>query len=101
MRADNKHCHRVNGEVQTQVYANIAFLIVSVRVHYADERGIKIKKTRLRFAVVMPLERLNTGATAGSDDFILFCSSFRWQKQKEVLRRNTSIFTELNTYCQY
>lgn len=31
------------GEVQTRAYANTASLIASVIVHYADERGIKIK----------------------------------------------------------
>lgn len=42
--ADNKRCHRVNGgEVQKRAYANRAFLIACVRVHYADERGIKTK----------------------------------------------------------
>lgn len=42
--ADNKRRHHVNGEVQTRAYANTALLIVSVIVHYADERGMKIKK---------------------------------------------------------
>lgn len=42
--SDNKSCHRVNGgEVQKRAYANRAFLIACVRVHYADERGIKTK----------------------------------------------------------
>lgn len=42
--ADNKRCRRVNGgEVQKRAYANRAFLIACVRVHYADERGIKTK----------------------------------------------------------
>lgn len=31
------------GEVQMQAYANTPFLIANVIVHYADERGIKIK----------------------------------------------------------
>lgn len=41
--ADNKRRHHVNGEVQTRAYANTALLIASVIVHYADERGMKIK----------------------------------------------------------
>lgn len=41
--ADNKHRHHINGEVQTQVNANTASLIASVKVHYADGWERKIK----------------------------------------------------------
>lgn len=84
------------GEVQTQAYANTAFLIASVTVHYADERVIKLKKCR-RFAVVMPHEQQNTQAAAGTS--LIICKGFQLQTRSAGKDWNSSISTFC--LCQY
>lgn len=107
MRADNKHCHRVNGEVQTQVYANTALLIVSVRVHYADERGIKIKKNKpeicTSYASRAPQHGTNSWIQLGYDFMISFCCAAalggtRRGKVDPTTQASQLSFTELITY---
>lgn len=67
------------GKFKHETYANTAFLIASVRVHYADERGIKIKNN-LRFALVM-LQQHRSHSWNQHEWKLIISRGFSWQTQ--------------------